>query len=287
MDCNPKRENDKEVSYCAPWRNEKEPNLSVDKCLNVWFDHVIKKGGKPLQLIRQWLEYKGMDASIRAALRWSVPLQDYLPRITPVEDNDDLHQWNETDPSLKLIEVKPLQKNGLIKYGESRGIPLKVLKDIFEEVYFLNKLSKTKNYALGIQNESGGYEVRHPFFKGCIGPRDIIYIRGKAESPQGINIFEVPLDYATAITLREGRKFDDDSIILCSLNCLDQASVFIKSHYFKNCYTWMDNDGPGRKATKSWENFCKTVENLVHVPMNEQYKPFKDVNAHHMAALEL
>jgi hypothetical protein len=283
----PIRENNEEVAFCAPWRDEKKPNLTVRKKDNVWYDHVLKRGGKVLQIIQVWLESQGKDSSAKAALAWGREAIGYLPRIKPVQDDDDFHYWDETDENLKLLRVVPIEKNGLIKYAESRGIPPYVMNKYFVEVQFLNKKSGVKNYALGMKNESDGYEVRHPHFKGCVGPRDIIYVRGENPKASGINIFEEPFDFLSAITRREGKPFEDDTIIMTSMNCLVQAAGFVKGKDFTHCYTWMDNDEPGQKATQAWKDFCATEEKLIHVPMNNEYEPYKDVNAHHMAKLEL
>jgi hypothetical protein len=49
----------------------------------------------------------------------------------------------------------------------------------------------------------------------------------------------------------------------------------------------MDNDESGKKATEALEQFARTEEGLKHIPMNDRYAPYKDVNAAHMAKLGL
>jgi len=151
-------------------------------------------------------------------------------------------------------------------------------------------------HTLSMRNDLKGYELRK--FKGCLGKKYITFIRGTQPKPAGINIFEGAFDFVSVITQRNGQPLTNDAMILHSLSNLKKATAYIRNYgkkataYIRNygyreCITWMDNDKAGLEAVKSWEEFCKTEENLQHVPMNDLYAPYKDVNAAHMAKLEL
>ncbi len=138
-----------------------------------------------------------------------------------------------------------------------------------------------------MRNDLKGYELRNPYFKGCIGKKYITFIRGTTPKPDGINVFEGAFDFLSVLAQQEGKPLRNDAIILHSLSNLKKASAYIKNYGYKNCFTWMDNDEPGKQATNSWTEFCKTEEELRHISMSSLFAPYKDVNAAHMAKLEL
>ncbi|MPT33989.1 MAG: hypothetical protein E2604_02585 [Flavobacterium sp.] len=61
---------------------------------------------------------------------------------------------------------------------------------------------------------------------------------------------------------------------------------YVKSYGYKFGYSWLDNDLAGKKATPQLIDIFKQ-ENIAFCLMNSLYKPYKDVNAAHMAKLEL
>ena len=85
--------------------------------------------------------------------------------------------------------------------------------------------TRTNKYftALGFANEEGGYDLRNPFFKGCLRPKAISFIRGKVPKPEGVHLFEGVMDYLSAICQLRGNDLADDAIILNSLSCFKQA----------------------------------------------------------------
>ncbi len=281
----PQRTNGHRQLYSSPLRNERTPSLWVNTKTNRWRDFGDDKwkGGDTVHLVRGYLYAEGESFEVTDALRWIRNMTDYIPRIRPVP----VEEYKEDASTLKLRSVGPIQKEGLVQYGESRGIPSSILKTYFQEIRFLNRNTEKTTFALCMKNESKGYEIRNSFFKGTIQKKDITFIRGTVPKPPGILIFEGMMDFATIIAQRNGKPLEDDAMILNSLACLDQGSAYIRNYGYRFCYTYMDNDQPGISATKSWAEFCKTEEELIHYPMNESYMPYKDVNAHHMAQLEL
>ena len=43
------------------------------------------------------------------------------------------------------------------------------------------KISDKTFFALGFANDAGGWELRNPYFKGCMAPKPISTIKGKDE----------------------------------------------------------------------------------------------------------
>lgn len=281
----PQRKNGNRVLYFSPFREEKTASLWVDNKSNLWRDFGDSKweGGDGIHLVRAYLDSEGENCQVSDALRWLKNMTGFIPDIKPVVDIDDI-------PAVKTLTLKqlfPVKSGVLIDYGNSRGIPESVLKKYFEEAIVFNTNTQKKFFALSMRNDLKGYELRNPFFKGCIGKKYITFIRGTDAKPSGINIFEGAFDFLSVIVQQEGKPFKNDAIILHSLSNLKKASAYLKNYGYTHCFTWMDNDIPGKEATNSWEDFCKMEQKLLHVPMNKCYEPYKDVNAAHIAKLEL
>lgn len=270
------------IRYYSPLRHEKTPSFDVHPEKNVWYDHGLGKGGDIIAFVRLYLESQGNSSSVSDALRFIKNMGGYYPRIKPVAVKD----FKEEDKTLIVRECVSLENKALLQYVQSRGISQGVARTYLEEARVYNTKSKRSFAALCLRNEDKGYELRNPFFKGCVGKKAIGFIRGTNPKTDGINIFEGFMDYLSMVE-KNGKPFEDDAIILNSIACLDQATAYIRNYGYKTAFTWMDNDKAGKAATASWDEFLKTEESLCHVPMNGMYEPHKDVNAWHMRTLSL
>jgi len=282
----PHKQTKTRIQYLSPYREENTPSFFVFIKSNRWYDFGDQQGGDVINLVRLYLKSQNVNSDAGAALRWVRAMISYV-RITPVAVEDSYSQTcNGKKRNLVFKKAEAITKTGLIRYAESRGIPPSVLRRYMLQVFFLNKETGKSIFALGMKNESNGYDLRNAVFKGCLRKKDITFIHGERNTP-GVNVFEGSMDFLTAITQREGKPFTEDSIILHSLNCMDKGTAYIRGYGYTFCYTWFDNDLAGRRATLAWQEFCKRENGLQHIPMNEKYRPYKDVNAAHMARLEL
>ncbi len=109
-------------------------------------------------------------------------------------------------------------------------------------------------FAVGFPNASGGYEVRNKYFKGCIAPKDITYIRQKGEPRETCYMFEGFMDYLSFLTLRQKSclTYPDldkqDYIILNSVSNLSKALYPLGNYEHIHCF--FDNDAAGMKAVQ-------------------------------------
>lgn len=279
----PVKNKKQEAWYLSPFRAEKTPSFKLHLAKNIWFDFGEGQGGDVIAFACQYLKSKNEGHTVHDALRWLRNMSGLLPKIKSIPDEAPA----PSAPVLCLKDSGELKHIALIKYLEKRGIPLSVAKPYLKEVRVYNRDTKKQFFALGLKNEEGDWELRNPFFKGCAGTKSISFIRGTKPKAGAIHLFEGLMDYLTVIVRQEGKRFAEDAIILNSLSCLDKATPYIQGYGYKEAFTWMDNDMPGRKATQLLDDFFKTEENLIHKPMNSLYAPYKDVNAWHMHTLGL
>jgi len=278
----PVKETGKDLWYLSPLRNEKTASFHVDLRKNVWFDFGANKGGDSIAFVCAYLEATAENHTASDALRWLKNMMNDGVIIGVVRDPNEV----EDKSKLTLKKTKPLQHRALIHYLESRGIPLYIAQSYLKEVHVHHNGNDKSYFALGLKNESGGYEIRNPYFKGCIRPKNITFIRGEIPKPNGIHIFEGFMDYLSIIT-QQGKPLENDAIILNSLACMRKATAYIKNYGYRVAYTWLDNDDAGKEATEAFAEFFKTEENLQHRPMNKLYAKHKDVNDWQMYRLGL
>ena len=268
--------------YFSPFREEKTASFHVHTKRNVWYDFGLGIGGDVIHLVCSYLESQHQSHAVSDALSWLKNIAGYVPVTL---SQSELSRPAEK-PKLVVKSVKPIHHVALIGYLDKRGIPLKIASKILKEVRIQNLETGKNIFALGLQNEEEGYEVRNSFFKGCVGSKSIAFIRGKEPKPDSLNLFEGFMDYLSIIVQREGMNFKNDTIILNSLSCIKHAKPYIASYDYKVAYTWFDNDVAGNSATKSINEFFRQ-EVIVHKKMNALYAPYKDLNAWHMHKLGL
>lgn len=277
-----KRQTDTESWYLSPLRDETTASFKVTHVKNIWYDFGESIGGDIIRFATTYLERQGESFTVSDALRWIGNLSGDIPRIVPVETYDDVQH----EPKLKFLSKKEIEHPALEKYLESRGIRVDVAKHYLQQVRVKNKETGKTFFALGLMNEENGYELRNNFFKGCAGKKAISVVRGLAPNQEGIHIFEGFMDFLSVVTELPDGKLDHDAIVLNSLSCLGQASAYIHRFGYANLWTWMDNDAAGEKAKANIEAFVANEPGLVHRPMNDTYKGFKDVNDWHVHNLK-
>jgi hypothetical protein len=278
----PQKQKHNQVVYFSPFRDEKTPSLNIQLEKNIWFDFGLGKGGSVIEFVCTYLESQNENNTVSDALRWLKNMVGHYPRIKPVFVKD----YSKEDSTLIVRECIDVQNKALIKYAADRGISDGVTKTYLQEAKVYNTNTKKTFSALCLRNEDKGYELRNPFFKGCVGKKAITFMRGQTPKPDGINVFEGLMDFLSIVE-QNGKPLDDDAIILNSISCMEQATGFIRNYGYTSAYTWMDNDKAGQAATQAWDEFFKTEEGLLHYPMNETYENHKDVNAWHMYKLAL
>ena len=281
--CKPAHEKPHRAIYLSPLRAEKTASFHVHTSKNFWYDFGLGKGGTVIGFTCAYLESQHEACTVPDALRWLKNMTGSVQAIAPVKTIEHTAE----DAKLVIREKKKIKHPALVQYLNKRGIPLAIGQQYLDEVSVFNTETRKTLFALGMQNEDAGYEIRNPFFKGSAGSKSITFIRGTTPKPEGINIFEGSFDYLSIITHHNGQRFDDDTIILNSLSCLKKATPYIRNYGYRIGYTWMDNDTAGQHATNAWADYFKTQDFLDHKPMNELYAPHKDINAWHMHRLGL
>ena len=237
IDCKPVKQCGVNLMYLSPLRMEKHASFKVNTELNLWYDFGIGRGGNIIDLAE--LLYNSSDVSyLIHQIERNAPscVSVSLPTAKP----------NKPQNSFENLQVFTISHPALIKYLGERCIDIEIARTVCKELHFD---TRGKHYfGIGFPNIAGGYEIRNPFFKGCIAPKDISHFY--AEEPKKVCfLFEGFMDFLSFMTLR--RKENDglrrqDYLVLNSVSNIQKALESL-SHY-ENIQCFLDNDEAGRKA---------------------------------------
>lgn len=237
----------KQYWYLSPLRDERTPSFKVNDRLNEWYDFGAATGGDLVELgkylyrtnsVSEVLAYIGRHEN-------AAPIQRVrIPGTTP----------RPVEADMKDVLVVPLQHHALLSYLQSRGIDGDIGRMFCREVHY--ELRKRRYFALAFGNASGGYEVRNPYYKGCIRCKDISVIRhSHGETQNRVCVFEGFMDFLSYLTLKQAG--DDtvcidtpcDYLVMNSVNNLKKALEHLQVYEEIHCY--LDNDLAGQKTEET------------------------------------
>ena len=263
MGCKPVKQYGVNFMYLSPLRTEKHASFKINTELNLWYDFGIGKGGNIIDLAE--LLYNSSDVSylIHQIERNALGCVSVsLPTVKP----------NAPQNSFENLQVLSITRPALINYLGERCIGIEIARTVCKELHFD---TRGKHYfGIGFPNIAGGYEIRNPFFKGCIAPKDISHFY--AEEPKNVCfVFEGFMDFLSFMTLR--RKENDglkrqDYLVLNSVTNIYKAAKRLSRYDSVQCF--LDNDEAGRNA---YLQLSKELGKPV-TDASTLYNGFKDLN---------
>ena len=261
--CKPVKQYGVNLMYLSPLRTEKHASFKVNTEINQWYDFGIGRGGNIIALAE--LLYNSSDVSyLIHQIERNAPssVSGSLPTVKPITPQN----------SFEHLQVLPITHPALIKYLEERCIDIETARTVCKELHFD---TRGKHYfGIGFPNIAGGYEIRNPFFKGCIAPKDISHFY--AEEPKNVCfVFEGFMDFLSFMTLR--RKENDglrrqDYLVLNSVSNIQKALERLSQYDSILCF--LDNDEAGRNA---YLQLSKELGKSV-TDASTLYNGYKDLN---------
>ena len=244
--------------YCSPLRAELTPSFKVNAERNQWYDFATGDHGDIIDLVCALQHCTTAEAIRRLARLKGV-------RLAPSFSFGGTTPVRSQTPSMELIGVQAVKHPKLLLYLSERGLQPSDVSPFLSEVYY--RVSEKCFFALGFQNDAGGWELRNPYFKGCFAPKAITTIKGT--DSHKLQLFEGFMDFLSWRKLHpEGQ---DDSIILNSLTLLPKLIPTL--HPYPIIESLLDNDEAGDRATKQLIDAGLPVKD-----MRACYAPYKDIN---------
>ncbi|MEZ4841767.1 MAG: toprim domain-containing protein [Flavobacteriaceae bacterium] len=250
----PTRESEKEAWFLSPLRSETQASFKVSKTKNRWYDHGTGIGGNVIDLVIQL-----MKCTVKDALNFL---------------NNDLysfsfHQHRSSDKKeneIMIKRIKDISHPALLKYLEQRKIPVTIAKRYCKEVWFQRK--DKIYFAVGLQNEQGGWELRNEFFKASSSPKSYTYIQNIKIQ---LIVLEGMFDLLSLATIDKELVKSSDIIVLNSLAFVAQIEKYIPN--YNNTILMLDNDNSGKNTVQ------QLLQKFPHaIDQSYAYKKHKDLN---------
>ena len=146
------------------------PSFKVDYNQNLWYDFALDERGSLIDLVM-----KLHNCSLIQAIELFNGKQNILPKLSIANSKTN-------SPSQSRIEVigsTNLCHPNLIEYFTHRGINLNIAKKYCREIHY--RIGDRSFYAIGFPNNSYGYALRNPYFKGCLPPSNVSYVPSPSE----------------------------------------------------------------------------------------------------------
>ena len=177
-------------------------------------------------------------------------IAEQTPHVHPVSFS--FGKQDSFGPIFQQLEIVALSSPALLAYLQGRGIDLELAKRECREARYTH--NGKRYFAIAFPNGSGGFEVRNPYFKGCIAPKEISHIRQAGKARTACYVFEGFMDYLSFLTLRQEScpnypELDgQDYIVLNSVSNVNKALYPLGNYERIHCF--FDNDHAGMEALR-------------------------------------
>ena len=251
----------KEAWYLSPFRTEAQASFKVSKRLNRWYDHGAGKGGNVIDLVCQLNE-----CPVSEALKLIAQEQtSFSFHRHPVFEKEERNEYK-----IAVTEIGPLTHPALKGYLKSRNIDIRTASKYCKEVHY--KFRDKSYFAIGLKNDSGGWELRNKYVKNSSSPKDITHItNGNIK----LIVTEGMFDLLSILECYEKLESEHDFLVLNSTAFVQKAMRIIEG--YTSTLLYLDNDPNGKKTTQNLISHCKNCEDRSTL-----YAGFKDMNEWHM-----
>lgn len=243
--------------YLSPFRDEKTPSFKINRKLNRWYDHGLGKGGNLIDF---------------AIIYHNCTVAEYLQKLnenfsfqTPYCRHPE--EQVITDSKIKVLRDFNLSSFALLRYLEQRKIPIEIVEQFCREVQY--ELNNKLYYGIGFKNDSGGYEIRNPYFKASSSPKDMTTINNGAKE---VVVFEGFIDFLSFKAIHKNHNDKESNfVILNSASFFEKSRPFMEQHEVIRLY--LDRDTTGQNYSRYAVSLSNKYKDESHL-----YQSHKDLN---------
>ena len=269
----PTKETTVSAWYHAPYREDEDPSFKVNKNRNIWYDFATAKSGDIIDLAV--LVYRTQNISkVLKMIEQATPAVPLKVRTFVPQSQPSVSDGKQSQASaFQNLRMQTLASIPLLSYLSKRGIDMEIACQECREAHYT--CHGKSYYAIAFPNEAGGYEIRNPYYKGCIAPKAVsLATQGQTDS---VCLFEGFMDYLSFLTLQKQERlsvpcYGADLLVLNSVNNLSKALTRLK--VYKQIYCYLDNDDAGRRVV----DMLRELKGDVVHDMMEAYPLYKDLN---------
>ena len=250
----PTTSTEKEAWFLSPFRPEAQASFKMSKKLNRWYDHGAGIGGNVIDLV-----VKIKSCTVREAL-------DFLEHAqSSFSFQQQLFEKSTNTDHIEIVTVQALHHFGAIDYLASRGIRLGTARKLCKEVHYIFK--GRHYFAIGLKNNSGGWELRNKYMKNSSSPKDVSHIKNGHKK---LLVTEGMFDLLTIMESDKSLQEEYDFLVMNSTAFVKRALGYLEGYVQIELY--LDNDDSGKQTAKTlMEN------NEGCIDRSSLYKGFKDM----------
>lgn len=257
--------------YFSPFRKERLPSFHVDPVRNIWYDFGTGESGSVLTLVRKLLGCNGGQA------------YDYLASLDP--SSISVPRMSEERPGIPGITLTGTCagfSRHLLSYAATRGITEQTLARWCSCIEYTTASNPGRHYrAIGMKNDSGGWVLRSPAFKGCTCSDITTFAAdGQDGGDTGIRpalVFEGFFDFLAYSQLHDGTWPACDICILNSTVNVRKAIGWTARH--REVHLMLDDDRAGREASRDFADAFCTQSDITIDDWSAPYRGRKDLSA--------
>ena len=247
--------------YHSPFREDRTASFKVDYENNRWRDFGTGENGSLIDLVMKMENCTNgramqlLEQHIGGNPSFSFQ-REYIPTHRTAKE-----------PVIQINEVKPITYPALIQYLNERSISPALAGKYCQEVHY--SINDRPYFAIGFQNNSGGWAFRNKGYKGC-SAMDIKTFFHKNEKDTCL-VFEGFMDFLSFLTMKGENKPKHDTVVLNST--VNLPKVINQLSEYKSIQAFLDNDEGGRRAVHDLRSTCKEV-----IDQSTHYTKFNDLN---------
>ncbi len=243
--------------YLSPLRDEKTPSFKVNRNKNRWYDFGEGKGGNIIDF--GILYHKCNVGELMKKLDNSFSFQS---------PHSQTKQQDEQAKKIKIVNEKSITSLILIRYLHKRRIPLDLAVKFCREIDY--ELYGKKYFAIGFQNNSGGFELRNEKFKGSSSPKDITLIDNHA---QRITVFEGFFNFLSYQAINHKQEQPHTNFLILNSTSFFEKSLPLMEAY-NSVHLFLDCDTTGQNCTQK----AISIDKEKFKDERGLYKNYKDLN---------
>ena len=252
----PTKSTGKEAWFLSPFRSEAQASFKVSKELNRWYDHGAGKGGNVIDLVCLINKCPVSEALEFLNTGWT----SFSFQQQPILKKE------ENDTKIQIIEAKELSHFALVDYLKSRNIEPRTALRYIREVHY--RFKDKSYFAIGLMNDSGGWELRNKYYKNSSSPKDFTHIK---KGHTKLIVTEGMFDLLAILEVSENIESEYDFLVLNSTAFVQKAMKIIEC--YSNIELYLDNDINGKQTTQKLIGHAKDCNDRSRL-----YKGFKDMN---------
>lgn len=255
--------------WYSPFRKENNASLHVDPKKNLWYDQGAGVGGQNVDLIKRTLH-----CSFKEAVR-------YIQNLGPISAEEMAVRKSRTvssSPKSTINKVRPIQSNYLMRYLDTRKIPIGLAREYLKELILFDPARRMNFTWIGFPNNAREWAMSHPEGYKRTTRADVTTINTEGKitpepSSKNVQVFEGFWDFLSWQVMQGAVKPNCDTVVLNSVNNLSKAEAYIKAHESASCF--LDNDEAGRNCLRAVKDLLKDKK---VTDMSELYHQHKDLN---------